>query len=62
MDSIQSQNHELNLTTILSLKSTAKLWMLVFTEIIYSLRYNTLITEKLRCAADHNNNFELTMA
>ena len=32
---------------------------IIFTEIIYSLRSNILITEN-RDVADHNNDFELT--
>ena len=42
---MQPQNHELNLTTISSLKLAVELFMVIFTEIIYYLRYNTLITE-----------------
>ena len=38
-------NHGLNLTTISPLKLTAELLMFIFTEIIYSLPYNILITE-----------------
>ena len=46
MNSIQPRNHELNLTTISPLKLTVKLLILIFTEIIYSLRHNTpAITE-----------------
>ena len=45
VDSIQAQKMGLNLTIISSLKLTVKLLMLMFTEIVYSLRYNTLITE-----------------
>ena len=35
--------------------------MLIFTEINYSLRYNTLITENWDDVADHNNDFEITI-
>ena len=36
--------------------------MLLFTEIIYSLRYNTLIDNwKLRCVADNTYDFELNI-
>ena len=34
--------------------------LLIFTKIIYSLRYNTLITENWG-VADHNHKFELTV-
>ena len=43
VDSIQSQKHGLNLTTISLLKLTVEL-LLIFTASIYSLRYDTLIT------------------
>ena len=55
MDSIQPQTHELKLTAISHLKLTVKLLMLIFTGIIYFLRYNTLTR-----VADHNNDFYLT--
>ena len=45
MDLIQQQYHELNLTIISPLKLTLKIFMFILFEIIYSLRYNTLITE-----------------
>ena len=45
MDSIQPQNHGLNLTTISPMKLTVKLLMIVFTENVYFLLYNTLLTE-----------------
>ena len=45
MNSIQPQNYGLNLSTILPLQVTFILLMLIFAEIIYFLRYNTLITE-----------------
>ena len=47
MDSIQPQYHGLNLTAIRPLKLALQLLMITFFEVIYSLRYNTLITENL---------------
>ena len=44
MDSIQSQKHGPNLTVISPVKLTLKLLMIIFTEIFYSLLYNTPIT------------------
>ena len=41
VDSIPPQNHGLKLITISSLILSIKLIMLIFTEIIYTLRYNT---------------------
>ena len=38
-------NHGLNLTTMSHLKLTVKLLMLIFTEILYCLQYDALITE-----------------
>ena len=49
-----------NLTTILPLNLRVKLFMLILIEIIYSLRYNTLITV-LRKADHNNNNIEITI-
>ena len=34
--------------------------MLIFTEIVYSLRYNEPVTEN-RCVSGHNNDFELIL-
>ena len=45
VDLFQPQKLGLNLTTVSSFKLTVKLLMLIFTEIISSLQYNTLITE-----------------
>ena len=45
MNSFQPQNHGQNLTTISLLRLSSELLMLIFSEGIYSLRYNTLITE-----------------
>ena len=42
---MQPQNHGLNLTTILPLQSTAKLLMIIFTEMTNSLLYNLLKTQ-----------------
>ena len=45
MYSIQSQNHEVKLTAISPLKLTLQLFMSIFAEMIYSLRYNVPKTE-----------------
>ena len=42
---MQPQNHGLNLTTISPLQLTAKLLMIIFTEMIYSLLHNFLKIE-----------------
>ena len=42
VNTVQPQNHELNLTAISTLKLTLNLLMVIFTEINYSLLYNTV--------------------